>query len=257
MKTFTPEQAKLFLDSIRGEPLEAFYVLCLTTGMRRGEALVLHWQDVDLERGTVSIRYTLQDLKDGEFAFALPKTDKSRRVVRLTQLAVAALKGLRERQEEARRVAGDVWREQDLVFTTAIGGALRGNHILQRDFTPLCERLGLPRIRLHDLRHTLATLLFVNRIPTKVVQEMLGHSDVGMTLDVYSHVLPEMQAETAESLDNLLGDNGEDKEHTQRNYYSDTCTLCQPMAQGAVRARLPGRRPEPYWLGMTLQLPLT
>jgi integrase len=212
MKTFTPEQAKLFLDSVQAKPLEAFYVLCLTTGMRRGEALALHWQDVDMERGTASIRYTLQDLKRGKFVFALPKTDKSRRVVRLTQLAVAALKRQRERQEKAKCLAGDVWQEQDLVFTTALGGPLRGNHILQRDFAPLCERLGLPRIRLHDLRHTLATLLFVNRIPAKVVQEMLGHSDIRRTLDVYSHVLPEMQAEAAESLDSLLGDKGQDNE---------------------------------------------
>jgi integrase len=210
MKTFTPEQARLFLDSIQSEPLEAFYVLCLTTGMRRGEALALHWRDVDLERSRVSIRYTLQDLKGSEFSFAQPKTDKSRRVIRLTQLAVSALERQHERQEEARCLAGDAWREQDLVFTTAIGGALRGNHILQRNFAPLCERLGLPRIRLHDLRHTLATLLFVNRIPAKVVQEMLGHSDISMTLDVYSHVLPEMQAEAAESLDNLLGDKDQD-----------------------------------------------
>jgi integrase len=92
-----------------------------------------------------------------------------------------------------------------------LAAQLRGNHILQRHFAPLCKRLGLPRIRLHDVRHTLATLLFANRIPAKVVQEMLGHSDVGMTLDVYSHVLPEMQAEAAESLDNLLGDKSQDQ----------------------------------------------
>lgn len=74
---------------------------------------------------------------------------------------------------------------------------------------PLCERLGLPRLRLHDLRHTLATLLFKNKIPAKVVQEMLGHSTISMTLDTYSHVLPDMQSEAAESLDNLLSDTDE------------------------------------------------
>ncbi len=99
---------------------------------------------------------------------------------------------------------GDAWQEQDLVFTTAIGGPVRGNHILQREFAPLCAQLGLPRIRLHDLRHTVATLLFKNRIPAKVVQEMLGHSNISMTLDTYSHVLPDMQTEAADSLDDLL-----------------------------------------------------
>lgn len=82
---------------------------------------------------------------------------------------------------------------------------MRGNHILQRHFAPLCERLSLPPIRLHDLRHTAATLLLRNRIPAKVVQEMLGHSTVSMTLDTYSHVLPDMQSEAAASLDRLLG----------------------------------------------------
>jgi integrase len=204
MATFTPEQARTFLAAIQGDNLEAFYVLCLTTGMRRGEALALHWKDVDLDQGTLSIRYTLQDLKGGVFAFSPPKTDKSRRVIKLTQLAVVALQRQRERQQGQRLAARGAWQEHDLVFTTAIGGPLRGNHILQRHFAPLCERLGLPRIRLHDLRHTVATLLFKNRFPAKVVQELLGHSTISMTLDTYSHVLPEMQAEAAESLDDLL-----------------------------------------------------
>jgi integrase len=204
MKTFSPEQAKLFLGAIQGDHLEAFYVLCITTGIRRGEALALHWKDVDLERGTISVRYTLQDLKGGVFTFAQPKTEKSRRFIKLTQLAIAALKRQRERQEEQRLAVGDAWQEQDLVFTTAIGGPVRGNHILQREFAPLCAQLGLPRIRLHDLRHTVATLLFKNRIPAKVVQEMLGHSNISMTLDTYSHVLPDMQTEAANSLDDLL-----------------------------------------------------
>lgn len=221
MRTFTPEQAKFFLESIQGEPLEAFYVLCLTTGVRRGEALALHWRDVDLERGTISIRYTLQDLKGGEFAFSPPKTERSRRFVKLTQLAIGALKRQRARQVETRRTAGEFWQEQDLVFTTEIGGPLRGNHILQRDFEPICKRLGLPRIRLHDLRHTLATLLFVQKIPAKVVQEMLGHSDISMTLGVYSHVLPDMQAEAAESLDILLGEQEQAEDDKEPNRGKD------------------------------------
>jgi integrase len=205
MKTFTPEQAQIFLRAIEGDSLEAFYILCLTTGIRRGEALALHWKDVDLEHGRLSIRYTLQDMKGGVFKFAPPKTEKSRRSIKLTQLAVTALHRHRMRQKEQALAVGSAWQEQDLVFATALGGPVRGNHILQRHFAPLCERLGLPRIRLHDLRHTAATLLLRNRIPAKVVQEMLGHSTVSMTLDTYSHVLPDMQSEAAASLDRLLG----------------------------------------------------
>jgi integrase len=125
--------------------------------------------------------------------------------VRLNQSAVAALRSHRTRQLEQRLVAGATRHEQDLVFTTTTGGALRGNHILQRQFEPLCARLGLPRIRLHDLRHTAATLLLGQRIPTKVVSEMLGHSSTSVTSDICMHVTPDMQEDAATALDRLLG----------------------------------------------------
>lgn len=101
--------------------------------------------------------------------------------------------------------AGEIWEEQDLVFTTATGGPLRGNHILQRHFEPLCKRLGLPRIRLHDLRHTTATLLLKAKVPTEVVSRTLGHSSTSVTSDIYMHVTSEMQEEAVAELDRLFG----------------------------------------------------
>jgi integrase len=204
MTTFTPEQVQVFLRAIKGDPLEAFYVLAITTGIRRGEALALHWKDVDLDHRRIHIRYTLQDLKGGVFEFSPPKTDSSRRAITLTDMAVVALRRHRKAQRRRPGELGTAWQERDLVFTTATGGPIRGNHILQRHFEPLCKELGLPRIRLHDLRHTAASLLLRNRIPAKVVQEMLGHTTISMTLDIYSHVLPDMQQQAAASLDQLL-----------------------------------------------------
>jgi integrase len=215
MTTFTPEQVQIFLRAIKGDPLEAFYVLAITTGIRRGEALALHWKDVDLDNRRIHIRYTLQDLKGGVFEFSPPKTDSSRRAITLSDLAVAALRRHRKAQCQRATELGAAWQERDLVCTTATGGPIRGNHILQRHIEPVCKELGLPRIRLHDLRHTAASLLLRNRIPAKLVQEMLGHTTIRMTLDIYSHVLLDMQQQAAASLDQLLASSQDEDEEAE------------------------------------------
>jgi len=205
MHTLTPEEARRLLAVAADDRLEALYVLALTTGMRRGELLALHWADVDLEDGYVQVRYTLQHLKDGAYTFASPKTERSRRKVVLTSAAAAALRRRRTTQGEERAAAGLAWRDEDLVFTNVLGGPLRANHVLQRQFTPLLKRARLPLIRFHDLRHTAATLLLRQGIHPKIVAEMLGHSTISMTLDIYSHVIPDMQRGAAAALDRLLG----------------------------------------------------
>ncbi|HKS70739.1 MAG TPA: site-specific integrase, partial [Ktedonobacterales bacterium] len=205
MHTLTPEEARRLLEAAADDRLEALYVLALTTGMRRGELLALHWSDVDLEDGYLQVRYTLQHLKDGAYTFASPKTAGSRRKVSLTATAIAALQRRAARQQDERTLVGPAWQEEDLVFTNAQGGPLRANHILQRQFTPLLKQAGLPLIRFHDLRHTAATLMLRQGIHPKIVAEMLGHSTVSMTLDIYSHVIPDMQRGATEALDRLLG----------------------------------------------------
>lgn len=208
MHTLAPEEARRLIEVAADDRLEALYVLALTTGMRRGELLALHWSDVDLEDGYVQVRYTLQHLKDGMYTFASPKTAHSQRRVSLTAVAITALRRRETRQQDERALVGSAWKEEDLVFTNALGGPLRANHVLQRQFTPLLRRTGLPLIRFHDLRHTAATLMLRQGIHPKIVAEMLGHSTVSMTLDIYSHVIPDMQRGATEALDRLLGSAG-------------------------------------------------
>ena len=180
--------------------------MAITTGMRRGELLALHWADVDLDGGYVQVRFTLQHTSGESYYFAQPKTKSSKRKVALTGVAIEALRRHRQRQQEQAEMLGEAWRDEDLVFTNPIGEAMRGNYLLQRHFAPLLKRAGLPAIRFHDLRHTAATLMLRQRIHPKVVSEMLGHSQIGITLGAYSHVLPDMQQEAVQALDKLLGE---------------------------------------------------
>jgi integrase len=205
MKVLTPEQAHIFLAAVVDDPLEALYVLALTTGMRRGEMLALHWADVNLNAGFVQVRFTVQHLAGAEVMYSPPKTARSRRKVALSGLAIAALEKHRERQNQQRALIGAAWVDNDLVFTNALGEPIRGNHILQRNFAPILVRAGLPPMRFHDLRHTAATLLLTQGIHPKVVSEMLGHATISMTLDTYSHVLPDMQRDATAAFDRLFG----------------------------------------------------
>lgn len=212
MHVLSPAQVRVLLEAVRGDGLEALYVMALTTDMRRGELLALHWSDVDLDARFLQVRYTLQHLKGGTYSFTPPKTAQSRRKIALTDKAVEALRRHRRLQLEQRLKLGDAWHDEDLVFTRADGYPLRANHVLQRMFTPILQRAHLPLIRFHDLRHTAATLLLVQGIHPKVVSEMLGHSTVSMTLDIYSHVLPDMQKDATQALDRLLAqDQGDDE----------------------------------------------
>jgi integrase len=206
MRVLTPSQAQILLSSIVGDPLETLYVLALTTGMRRGELLALHWSEIDLEAGSLQVRWTLQHMAGGIYVLTPPKTARSRRKIALTTRAIKALHDQKTRQQALREAAQEVWNDEDFVFTNALGHPIRGNHILQRQFAPLLAKAGLPAIRFHDLRHTAATLLLLRGIHPKVVSEMLGHSTISMTLDIYSHVLPDTQRDAVDALNKLLGD---------------------------------------------------
>jgi len=202
MRTLSPEQARRLLDAAQGDRLEALYVLALTTGMRQGECLALRWQDVDLDGAVLSVTATLQRTKDG-FALQEPKTARSRRQIVLTRHAVNALRQHRARQLEE-RLRCPYWQETDLEFTTYVGTPIEARNLMRREFYPLLERAGLPAIRFHDLRHSAATLMLGSGVHPKVASEMLGHSQIAVTLDLYSHVTPTMQAQAAEAMDALL-----------------------------------------------------
>ena len=143
----------------------------------------------------------------GQFVYAPPKAKRSRRAVALTSMAVEALRRHRLRQADMRSNAGLAWQDNGLVFTDALGEPLEGRYVLRHYFRPLLRRSCPSIIRFHDLRHTMARLLLAQGIPSKVVSEMLGHTTIGITLDLYSHVLPQMQREAATMLDRLLSRN--------------------------------------------------
>ena len=186
------EQARILLEAARGDRLEAFWVLAVTTGMRNGEMLALHWQDVDLDAGTVRVKRTVWAGK-----VSAPKTRAGNRTIRLSKLAVAALK--EHRLTTAKRQTSE-W-----VFPSRAGTPLSVHNVYRRMWKPLLLRAGLPpTTRMHDLRHTCATLLLSRGVPVKVVSEMLGHASVSITLDTYSHVLPDMQESAARVMDEAL-----------------------------------------------------
>lgn len=208
MRVLTLKQVRTLLTAAQGDRFEALYTLAVTTGMRRGELLALKWRDVDLGsaangQAALQVRATLQKTKGG-FVYAEPKSARSRRRIALTAAATEALRTHRARQAEERLLVGAEWEDHDLMFCTHQGKPLIGSNVLNQNFHPLLKRAGLPRIRFHDLRHTAATLLLLRSVHPKVVSELLGHSSVSLTLDVYSHVLPDMQREATAALDQML-----------------------------------------------------
>jgi integrase len=204
IRPLSADEARRLLAGCTGHRIEALIVLAVTTGMRQGELLALRWADVDLAAGRLAVRGSLHRGAGGGWTVDEPKTTRSRRPVVLPPVAVAALQRHRARQEEERRTAGRRWSDHGFVFTNRLGRPLSSQNMVQRDFHPLLARLGLPRIRFHDLRHTAATLLLQQGVHPKVVSEMLGHADVGITLDLYAHVTPAMHEAAARGLEDLL-----------------------------------------------------
>ncbi len=199
----TTEETKRFIEAARGDRFEALYVLAVTTGMRQGELLALKWDDVDLERQILRVRRTLTRLK-GTYTMGEPKTPKSRRSVKLTTIATEALQAHLSRQLEEIDHVGPFYADQGLVFATEAGTPLNPTNLRRRSFSSLLERAKLPEIRFHDLRHTCATLLLSRNVNPKIVSEMLGHSSISITLDTYSHVLPDMQDSAARAIEDAL-----------------------------------------------------
>jgi integrase len=203
MRPLSAEQVKVLLEVARGDRLEALYVLAIHTGLRQGELLRLKWEDVDLESGTLRVRRTLVTAKGGSVLMA-PKTKRSRRSVRLTQGAVEALRGHLKRQLQEIDRAGSLWRENGLMFASESGEPLDRWYLTSCRYKALLKRTELPMIRFHDLRHTGATLLLSKNVNPKIVSEMLGHASIAITLDTYSHVLPNMRDQAAAAMEDAL-----------------------------------------------------
>jgi integrase len=209
IQPFTEEQARAFLDVIHGHKWEALFTLALATGMRRGELIGLKWQDINFKTGTLQVVRVLTRVptkmpeREHVYIEAEPRTEKSRRSVLLAPFVIEALKEHRVRQLEAKLKAGSGWQDRDYVFCTLHGSHLNPNRIVD-EFKKLLKQADLPNIRFHDLRHSAASLLLSLGIHPKVVQELLGHTQIGITMDVYSHLLPGMQKDAMSKLDEAL-----------------------------------------------------
>ncbi len=191
-----PSQVRVLLTASRGTRLHALVVLALTTGMRRGELFGLRWGDVDLDAGTLHVQRQIVDVS-GQLIEQEPKSDAGNRKLALPPLAVEALR-------EHRIRGGALPHPERLVFSDTEGGPLRGSNFLRRYWYPLLSRAELPRVRFHDARHSLATLLLEADVPARVAQEVLGHSDVGVTPNLYSHVLDSRRRAAAQQVEELL-----------------------------------------------------
>lgn len=180
------EQARELLEAAEDDRLHGLFVLALYLGMRRAELLGLAWESVDLEAGHLEIHQTLQRV-DGELRLLPPKTDSSERTVPLPRVVADALARHRDRQRKEREEAGADWTDSGLVFTSRRGTPLEPDN-LRRSWYPLREQIGADGVRFHDLRHSCVTLLLGLGVPPHIVQEIVGHAHLGVTMGIYAHV---------------------------------------------------------------------
>jgi integrase len=199
------QQARELLNAAKGNRLEALYVLVLSTGMREGELIALEWKDIDFESSELYISHGLQYTPVG-FRVTHPKSNSSKRRIILPVHVVVALKKHRELQEQERKLAGTNWdASHDFVFPNGIGRKMLPSDLRGRNFYRLLKKAALPAIYFHDLRHTAATLLLRRGVHVKVVSEMLGHANVGITLRIYAHVMPGMHQQAADAAGEMFG----------------------------------------------------
>ena len=203
MRILDESQISQMLVAARDTRLEPILQLAVTTGMRQMEILGLNWTDCDWITHTIKVERQLVRPEEKDAQFASPKTKYGRRTISLGSRSIEILHDHFERQNSERIKAGEKWRENGLIFTNAEGGPLDPRNLL-RDFKRLLLHAGLPLIRFHDRRHTAASLMLNHNIPVLVVSRMLGHARPSITLDVYGHLMPSMQAEAAEKVDALL-----------------------------------------------------
>jgi integrase len=200
-----PEQARLLLQKAKERNLDVLLTLAVTTGMREGEILDLRWSDIDMEKGTLQVSRTLNYMAKYGFVEGETKTKSSQRSILLPRFLVDLLKQHRVLQMEKRSKVGDRWIDRDLIFPGRAGNFIIHNNLRQR-FYKLLEVTGLPRMHFHDLRHSAATILLSMGVPANVVQELLGHSDIAITLGLYGAVLPSMRKDAADKMDGIFGE---------------------------------------------------
>jgi len=200
------EQARMLLESVREHRLEVLLTMAVVTGMRRGELLALTWSNIDFERHSLQVVHTVDYIPKYGYVQTEPKTKAGKRLIRLPAFLMDMLKAHRVQQEEQRSKVGTAWENRDLVFPDLKGGYFNPNYLL-RVFKKILENAGVPHMHFHDLRHSAATILLCMGINIKVIQSLLGHSDISITLGLYSHLLPTMQQEVVDKWDEAFGNN--------------------------------------------------
>ncbi|GAJ38945.1 site-specific integrase [Saccharococcus caldoxylosilyticus] len=201
--TWTVDEVNRFLNLIKNSSTEIPYLLAIFTGMRRGEVLGLKWDDVDFENKKIRIKRSLCFVSGKGLIFKEPKTKKSKRQISISQHVVNVLKKHKQKQEFQKEKLGTQYQDNNLIVCTDDGKPLDPRNLL-RQFYRLIEEANVPRISFHDLRHTHATILMQQGENPKVVSDRLGHSRVGITLDLYSHVSDDLQEQAAEKFENAL-----------------------------------------------------
>lgn len=204
MNALNETEAKRLLDAAEAEPLYALFHGALTTGARLGELLALHWKDIDFDEKRLTIAHNVRRFAGRGYVFGSPKTHRSRRSIALDGETVRVLQEHRRRQLEQRILVGPAaYSDQGLVFATPVGDVLADSTV-RTAFKRILRRADLSAIRIHDLRHTAATLMLKASVSAKVVSDRLGHSTVAFTLDNYAHALPDMQRDGAEALARMI-----------------------------------------------------
>ena len=201
----TVDQSRKFLRDVEADRFFALWTFIALTGVRRGEALALQWGDIDWDAYTVTIQRTMSGYASHRTTNA-PKTKAGRRVIDVSEYLMKVLRDRQHQQKLERLARGSAWQDGPWVYTTRNGTWLSGAHVYTH-FKKLAVRSGLPDgMRIHDLRHAMATYWLANGVPVKVVSERLGHANISITLQIYGHVLPGMQAEAAAKMDAWLMD---------------------------------------------------
>lgn len=201
--SLTPEQAAKLIEAAKGHRFEAMFSVVLAIGLRLGEACGQRWNDIDMEKGELRVNNQLQRVGN-EWLLTAPKTRSGARTVVLPKFAIEALRAHRIKQTTVDRVAaGDKWQETGFVFTTPVGLPL-DDSVVRKELRNLLKKAELPPMRFHDLRHTCASLLLAQKVPPRVVMEILGHSQISLTMNTYSHVIPSLEREAADLMDGIL-----------------------------------------------------
>ncbi|MCL2492879.1 MAG: site-specific integrase [Clostridiales bacterium] len=215
IRILTEQEQRKFIEACKGHRLEALYTLALATGMRRGEILALTWDCINFSTKSISVKSSVLRVKDPDtqetrIIFSEPKTKAGRRTVPILENLVPALQAHKERQDAEKTQAGSAWNERDLVFCSNVGTVIEPRRVRQM-MDKISDKAGIEHVTFHALRHTFATRMLEAEVPAKIVQDILGHSDVTLTLNTYSHVMGTTAHEQIAKIDSLFSKTNTEK----------------------------------------------